>query len=272
MKTVLKFKKPSLIKTNGRAKVKVNGQEMNVSDIPAVRYAFDNDGFSWWLTQDPADQSKIIINDDVCKLVKIAKAELPKSLHIVELGLWENIDLAWEIQQIREKVGKVAIFVYVDYDGDLNKLVGNLDTIESVYGDIDRLLIRERTEDCLGAEEVNEIIDLAAGQVGDAKAEKIGMCDSPVGCSIGYSCLSAALCRHLSAKYGDSLDMVVPSQNHEGMSSSAENVCGCICWTLVETFEALEAKAVSKESSSDEKSEQSAKKKPAGSKKMVMRW
>lgn len=266
------FNSPMRIETNGRAKLLVNGDEMKVEDITAVRYDLMN---SYICFNEGTNQT--YYNDEMFSIVAHNRSELPRSLHIVQIDVCST-EMDKVVAYIREKCGKVAVFCYVTYGSP--SWVEQIGACKEAYeaGLIDRLMIREPREANLDAITIKNIFNVVCNTLGIKKADKVGFCDSPVGCSIGYSCLPAALCRHLSAQYGDDIDMILPSQNHEGMSEDTTRACNCIGHVLVRNIEPCPVK-VGKSSTSNTKEkqpksegEQKKNKAKTSGKKIIEKW
>lgn len=271
MKKALMMRSPIKIITEGRAKVLVNGEEIKVEDITAVRYDFG----SAWLNVNEATGERFY-NEEALSVVAHNRKEISRSLHIAQVDVIST-DMKAVVEHIREKCGNIAVFVYVSMGNTMQEqLLATKQAFEE--GLVDRIIIREPREAELDAVGIKALLKMTCETLGVKKDDNIGLCDSPVGCSIGRSCLSAALCRHLSAKYGDDIDMVVPSQNHEGMSEDTARACNCIGYTLVDNMMPCPVK-VGKTGASAPKAKtektsdnQSSKKKSASGKKIIGKW
>ena len=274
MRTALRMTKPIIIKTNDRAKLLVNGdKEVALADIIAVRYAFGNEQGSCGFFDYNAETNTIAYNQNAQVIAENRKT-LNKSLHIIELDMGEG-DTKMTIEGLRQICGNVAIFAYINFNGYTPEFEAQLARVIPAFADMDRLMIRERTTETLSYKDAQDLMKYVKEKVGDPKTNKVGLCDSPVGCGLGLSCLSAVLCRELAAKYGDSIDMVVPSQNHEGMSGNGDRACNCVGYIEVESIEVLPPKQVGKkagEPSVKKDGEAETKKKPSLGKKVVVKW
>ncbi len=273
MRTALRMTKPIEIKTNGRAKVLVNGEEVALSDITAIRYAFGDEhgdcGFLYMNPQTGALEWNAAIN-----VIAENRKNITKSLHLIELNVVE-LDMEAVVNTLRQTCGKVAIFLYLDFDGHTTQFERQLNLAAPAFNLVDRIMIREKTAETMTHADIKQLKEYVEAKLGVSRSDKIGFCDSPVGCSLGLSCLSARLCRELSAKYGDSIDMVVPSQNHEGMNNDSGRACNCIGFITAEKIEALPPVNVTGKSRSEltgTSSEAGQTRKPARSKKTVIRW
>lgn len=263
MRTALKIKGVKQIKTGGGAKILVNGKETRVDDITAVRYSLGIEDL-FIINED----NSFSVNTNNLKVIGNNRKDLDKSLHVVEIPVC-NCDMHELVNTIREICGGVAVFVYVDYDMQFTeeRFITRLELMRNIITgeEVDRVIFKESDE--LGATpyDIKELLKYVKDFYGLKSDSIFGLCNSPVGCSIGKSCLSAILCRQLSAKYGESLDMVVPSKNHEGMSSNTYNVCNCIGFIEVDSI--TECKSTSGKS---EKKEHSGENKAVSNKKLTV--
>lgn len=273
MRTALRIKEPVEIKTNGRTKILVNGEEMALTDITAVRYAFGKDESDCGFLRVNGETGQLEFNE-AARVIAANRATITRSLHIIELNV-VNVDMTTVVNGLRQICGNVAIFLYVNFDGYTEKFERQLALAAPAFGPVDRLMVRERADHTLTHKELIDLKKYVQEKMGDPKTTKVGFCDSPVGCGLGLSCLSAVLCRELAAKYGDDIDMVVPSQNHEGLSNSCDRACNCIGFTEVNTIAALDPVNVAKKSSkepSESSGEAKTKKKASLGKNVVIRW
>ena len=268
------------VETLGRVKIIVNGEETRLDEIPAVRYAFGNE--AWLIGKENGEQDFNVV---LAETIKHNRTELKRSLHIIELDATFGSATDAVINYIRQFCGNIAIFMYVDFTGEYDlSFVSEVESIKGVFqsGLVDRIMIRESRTANLDAMGVRNAIKYVASTVGDKKAEKIAMCDSPIGCSIGMSCLPAAVCRDLAAKYGDDIDMVLPSQNHEGMLRSSDRACNCIGFVEVAEIKPCPVKETKAKAGSStkktsgekdmaEKENKIPKKKSLG-KKVMLKW
>lgn len=272
MRTALKMNVPMEIKTNGRSKILVNGEEVALSDITAIRYDFGKEaGDCGFLRLTEAGTYEF---NEAASIIAANRKTITKSLHLIELNVVEA-DMAALVSGIRQICGKVAVFLYIDFDGYTDKFQRSIELAVPAFGLVDRVMLRERTSETLKHEDIKKLKQYAEEKFGVRKSDKIGLCDSPVGCNIGMSCLSAITCRELAAKYGDNIDMVVPSQNHEGMNNNGERACNCIGFTVVTSLGVLDAVNIARKSSSSqsgENGEAGQKKKSAFGKKVVLKW
>ena len=285
MKTSLKFRTPIVIGTNGKQKLDVNGQTVALSDIPAVRYAFGDEsgelGYEHCGWLQIGEDGNLHLKDDAVEAVKKNREDLDKSLHIVELDVVDT-DMTVLVNGIRQVCGKVAVFAYINYDHNQERFMAQLKRAIEAFQVIDRLMIRDKEGLITLAADANTLLAGIKKNAGAPKSNKVGLCDNPVSCSLGTCCLSAALCRELSALYGDSIDMVVPSQNHEGMSGTCDRACNCIGYVEVEHVKPLESNKATLSNSGKQKQhknddgEQSdsstPKKKPLLGKKVLYKW
>ena len=182
------------------------------------------------------------------------------------------------INYSRSQCGKVAVFCYVTYGAAT--WLEQIASMRNAYysGNVDRIMIREPHEADLDAMGIKNTLSTVCSVLDIKKPDRIGLCDSPVGCSLGYSCLPAALCRHLSAQYGDDIDMILPSQNHEGMSDDTTRACNCIGHMLVRNVEPCPVKvgksgtSTPKEKQPKNDAEQKKNKPKASGKKVIEKW
>lgn len=269
MKKSLKFKEPVKVELGSGKKFIVNGEELGVDDVTAVRYVFG-----------------ALVGESELNVIKHNIGVLYKSLHLVEVHLSEcesNSEGNWvanHIKWLRDSLPEVAIFVYCgcfrDNEGNM-KCDTLLNEVRMVADKIDRLMLLDKADD-FGVEEAMRFVKEIEAFSGVGRG-KVGLCDSTVGCTVGLGCLSAQLCRELSAKYGSTLDMVVPSKNHEGALGEPGRACNCIGYVEVESLCAKSSpekapkkssKAPSTESTAKTKKEP-APKKPKGIR-LVERW
>lgn len=283
MKTTLKFYSPIKVAGEKDVKISLNGEAGKADDITACRYVF---GAKNWLTTNT--DGAVVFNSNTIECVNYNRSMFDKALHIIEVNITElmettQFDLSGYVDMLRQLCPGVAIFVYIDCKG-MEHIVQAATGLRTAFtdGKVDRLIVREITQEnsqCLRIEDLKAIMDAICNAVGDKKCtEKIGFCNSPIGCSIGKSCLSAALCRELAAIYGDSIDMIIPTQNHEGLNNSKDLACNCLKYTIVKSLEFVAKTAARtstkapKDKSSKGTSTAPKKSGTAGGKKVVLPW
>lgn len=231
MKAVLKVKRPIKIYSNS-GKLIVNGEKIALSDIVAFRYDFEES--SWVI----GEGEYATINNDTFESIEFNRKYIDKSLHIVELHTHYKFNVAEMAFRLREKIPNIAIFVHAYYNGNEDDLEKELMYVASAHrvANLDRFMLHDNT-DCLTIKFASELLKYASAKT-CIQQKDIGICDSPIGCSLGIGCLSAIKCRELSAKYGDSLDMVIPSKNNESASQNNQRACSCVYSIVVDSLKA----------------------------------
>ena len=214
MVTSLKFESMLNVSINKYGKFLLNENVTSVKEVPFIRYEFDR------------------YTDVEIDYINKMLGKFSLSGHMAEVELNENS--VESIINLREKVGNIAIYLYLDvYDEDvreLNLVTLNTEHLKNVLPYIkmiDRVMLRDNSTTLHNFSYVSMKNNLKI--ILKIKDDKIGICNSPL--SIGKECcLSAVKARELAAKYALSSDCTLPSAFHEGT-----DCCGCIRYVKVET-------------------------------------
>lgn len=204
---MLKERHKAEISSSG--KTKVNGEVVQIKDIPFIRYRF----------------SEYKETDIDYILDKVNKFK--NSAHLLEVVIYDGFGGIFE--KIVTELSCVASYIYIPVD---NEVVENgfsseqEELIQQCEGlPFDRIMILDNS-DSLFARRANELKEQIAELTGD-DAENIGICSSPLSVN-GNQCLSAEKARELAAAYSCSERNALPSANHQDMQC-----CGCIRYEVV---------------------------------------
>lgn len=205
------------IGVNSNNKIKVDGHLISISEIPFIRYRFENYG--------QAEIDYIKSNQDKFK----------GPIHMAEIKLKPGCS---DILESMEDMEYLVKFIYVEVDdfdianGLKDETVELLESITDYF--FDRVMIKDNSSMMypLAAERLKIAIEQALGNT--VQASDIGVCGSPLSFRHsdveGQACLTAVWARKLMAEYSESDDIVVPSASHECMTC-----CGCIKYLVVNT-------------------------------------
>lgn len=246
--SILLNKKYSIVPTK-TGKFKVNETEMNIKDVPFVRYRFEQ------------------YTESEIEYIKKMKQVFEYSVHLVEIPLNQQIINNIEMVDTIEKVAKY-VYIPVLEETILNgfniETLGLLEYLKNYMmqtgKSIDRLMLRDMTKSLylVIAETLRKDVAKASGM----KISDIGFCSSPLSFG-GQACLTAIKARELASKYTDRDDLPLPTANHECM-----NKCGCIRYLVVTDNIIMEDKKsapkISKAASSSAKPKSKSKAKTGG--------
>lgn len=189
----------------------IDGKKISYKEVPFVRYKFDK--------YDDSDIDFIIENSK----------RFDRSTTLVEIQLEAGIEDF--INKLRERMEKVAVFVYADIqDIDVISAVNDVDdfdyeTCDALAElveqcDVDRICLVDKTN-ILNYANADKLLEQYSDMTGMDK-EDFAFCNSPLSLS-EYGCLTAIKARELMAMYGsDSDDVPLPTANHQ------KGCCGCI--------------------------------------------
>lgn len=199
---------------NSSSKIKVNKILLSAkTDIPFIRYRFKSYG------------------DQEYNYIKAMKTKFDKSVHLAEIDL--NEDTLDTLEKLYDNIENIVKYIYIDLT-DANVAMEKLDDsqlelLESLADmdiEIDRIMFRDKTTSLnlvSYKKIINPIMDIL-----DLDEDYFGICSSPL--SFGdYACLTAVKARELMSMYSDSIDVPIPTANHQCM-----NCCGCIRYMVVD--------------------------------------
>lgn len=195
------------IATN-KDKFKVNDKELNINDIPCVRYKFDS------------------YTSDAVVYIKKMMNQFPRSLHLAEIRVkegWQN-----ESSLIRAELPQVPIIAYLEVsNADLETGIAyRANELVCMPNSFDRFIIKDDTDfmDMLSASRLKSEVSNILRSCGIVQPD-IGIC-GPLG--IGdNACLNALKIRELATRYTNG-DVALPSAVHQS------GCCGCVQYEVVD--------------------------------------
>ena len=198
-------------------KFKLNGNNINVSDVAYIRYRFEDYSLS-----------------DTLDYLKATIKKFYLSSHLIEVKLSEHC--GDDINSICDELDNVIAFLYIDVDDidvENESLSEHKLELLKQFKDsgafVERVMLKDKSSSLYTIsgnrlrEQVSELLGV--------KTEDIGFCQSPLSLCDGNCCLTAERARRLSAMYNEYDSASLPSSNHELKNS---NNCGCIKHHIIE--------------------------------------
>lgn len=228
-------------------KVKIEGNTLNLSDIPFVRYRFPSYG------------------PEEIQFIQQNKAKFKGPVHLAEVELCENIK---DVLDSLDEIENLAKYLYVTVDDEdmANGLKESTIQMLKSLGDAyyDRIIIRDKCSNLypLAAERLKNAVEEAVDH--EFRAGDMGVCGSSIlsfcnGREESQACLTAVWARKIMAEYAES-DDCVPSASQEKMTT-----CGCIQYFVVSQDISAPASNKGKTSTKEPGSKSESVSKPKGS-------
>ena len=197
---------------NSSGKFRVGDVDVNIKEVPFVRYRFD-----------------YIAQGDI-EYIKGMMEKFKYSGHLMEFRLDQNT--AAHYNWLMPNFDNLASFLYIDvYDANVESLAFGEDVItfareaSNLFFDGVMLKDRSTTLHTVAAFKLKQVIAEAMG----IKEKDIGIC-GPALSHNGEACMTAVKARELLTEYSDNDQCALPTANHESM-----NRCGCIRYMVVDS-------------------------------------
>jgi len=207
MVTSIKLKGKYNIGVNSSNQINAFDTNVSLKDIPFIRYDFGT--YS-------AEDTEYIRN---C----VEKFKL--STHLIQYMVSPNI--MSDLENTKEFLGRMAKYLYfvIEQNDMLNGSLKQADLVLAQQAlsvtKFDRIMIIDKTQSMDMANAKKIMADTA--KLLGIKIDDIGICDSPLCLNEQLACLTALKARELATIYNQSIEVALPTANHQCM-----NCCGCM--------------------------------------------